>query len=266
MLVVNFISIWFRPGRFKRKRRSAMTNVLIADDHTIVRKGLKLVLTESPDPIMVDEACDWQQALAKVHYYNYDLFMMDIAMLNKGGLGELKKLKIRRPKLPILVLSRHPEEQNVERALRAGASGYLTKGSSVDEMVCAIREVTAGGTYFSNSRVENMTKVPTCGYEKTRYWSLTCREHRMIAPVRRTAAAIKPSKDHELVQQRLEEIWGHFPTLREVEECMIETVMKIAGNNQGIAANMLGLKRQTFNMRLKSARNQHGKVMDLQVA
>ena len=242
-----------------------MPNVLIFDDHTIMRKGLKQILADREDSINLDEACNWPHALAKVHYFNYDLFLLSVSMLNKGGMSVLKKLKARRPQLPIILLTRNAEESDVERALSIGVRGYLTKRSSVDEMVCAMRKVLNGGTYFSNSQVDNLQNTSAMGSEITRYWNISRRDYQKIAPVRKAASTSPSWTDYELVQQRFEEIWGYFPTLHEVEKCLVETAMRIAGNNQGIAANMLGLKRQTLNMRLSSGKYQQEKIRNMSV-
>ena len=119
--------------------------ILIADDHTIVRKGLVQILADSPDPIVVEEASDGEEALAKVDGGGYDLILLDISMPGMGGLDVLNELKSRNPELPVLMLSMHPEEQYAVRALRCGASGYLTKGSASDELLHAIKKVLSGG-------------------------------------------------------------------------------------------------------------------------
>ena len=134
-----------------------MINILIADDHLIVRSGLKQILAESPDPITVDEAGNWMETLAKTHYRVYDLVIMDIFMPGKGGLAALKELKSSRPKLPVLVLSMHPEEQYAVRAMDAGASGYLNMDSAWYELAIAIRKVLAGGKYVSAPLAEKLT-------------------------------------------------------------------------------------------------------------
>jgi two-component system, NarL family, invasion response regulator UvrY len=122
-----------------------MINILIVDEHTVVRRGLAQILAESPDPITVDEAGNWVEALAKVQYNDYDLVLMDISISGGGGLDALKELKSRRSNLPVLVLSRHPEEIYAVQALRAGAAGYLNKECAWDELVNAVKEVLRRG-------------------------------------------------------------------------------------------------------------------------
>jgi two-component system invasion response regulator UvrY len=133
-----------------------MIRILIADDHPIYRKGLLQILMETPDMFAIDEVSSGEEALAKVWNYDYDLVLLDISMPGRGGLDALKVLKSHRPKLPVLVLSMHPEEQYAVRALRAGASGYLNKECAWHELVNAIRKVLEGGKYVSAALAENL--------------------------------------------------------------------------------------------------------------
>ena len=104
-----------------------MLKILVADDHTIVREGLKQILGEVPDMIVAGEASDGLEALHKVRQDHYDLVLLDIAMPGIGGLDVLKHLKSEKPDLPVLMLSMYPEDQYAVRTLKAGACGYLTK-------------------------------------------------------------------------------------------------------------------------------------------
>lgn len=131
-----------------------MLRLLVADDHEVVRKGLVKVLAEILQPIKVDEAKDGQEAMSKVLKGDYDLVVLDIKMPGKSGLDVLKEIKQHRPKMPILILSMHPEEQFAIRAMRAGASGYLTKECAGDELVLAIRKALKGERYISGSLAE----------------------------------------------------------------------------------------------------------------
>jgi two-component system, NarL family, invasion response regulator UvrY len=126
-----------------------MVRILIADDHPIYRRGLLQILTDVPDMFAVDEAGSGEEALGKVWDNNYDLVLLDISMPGRGGLDALKVLKSHRPKLPVLVISMHPEEQYAVRALRAGADGYVNKESAWYELVKAIQKVLEGGKYVS---------------------------------------------------------------------------------------------------------------------
>jgi two-component system, NarL family, invasion response regulator UvrY len=118
-----------------------MKNILVFDEHTIVRRGLMQIFGESPEPFTVDEAGNWVEALAKVHYNDYDLVLMDISISGGGGLDAMRELKSSRPELPVLVLSTHSEEIYAVRALRAGADGYLNKECAWYELVDAVKEL-----------------------------------------------------------------------------------------------------------------------------
>lgn len=157
-----------------------MLKILIADDHTIVRKGLVQILADSPDPILVDEASDGEEALAKAFAGDYDLVLLDISMPGKGGLDVLKELKGRRPRLPVLILSMHPEEQYAVRALRSGASGYLTKGSAADELLSAIRKVLSGGRYVSSSLAEKLADSLDENTARPLHEALSNREYQVL--------------------------------------------------------------------------------------
>ncbi|HXE96649.1 MAG TPA: response regulator transcription factor [Dongiaceae bacterium] len=133
-----------------------MIRVLIADDHPIYRQGLLQILMEVPDMFAVDEAGSGEEALSKALDKNYDLVLLDISMPGRGGLDALKALKTHLPKLPVLILSMHPEEQYAVRALRAGASGYLNKECAWDELVIAIKKVLGGGKYVSAALAEKL--------------------------------------------------------------------------------------------------------------
>jgi two-component system invasion response regulator UvrY len=126
-----------------------MLRILIADDHEVVRKGLIQIIAISFPGTDVDEAADGRKALALAEKGSYSLILLDIAMPGRGGLDVLKEIRNRALKVPVLILSMHPEEEYAVRALRAGASGYLTKDSAADELVQAVRTVLAGKRYVS---------------------------------------------------------------------------------------------------------------------
>lgn len=133
-----------------------MIRVLIADDHPIYRKGLLQILMEVPGMFAVDEAGSGEEALSKAWANDYDLVLLDISMPGRGGLDALKVLKTQLPKLPVLIISMHPEEQYAVRALRAGASGYLNKECAWDELVNAIKKVLDGRKYVSAALAEKL--------------------------------------------------------------------------------------------------------------
>ncbi len=133
-----------------------MIKILIADDHAIVRKGLKQILADAPVTVLTDEASSGQEALRKVRENNYNMVLLDISMPDMSGVDVLKQLKSEKPKLPVLILTMHPEDQYAVRILRAGASGYLTKESAPDELISAIQKVSQGGKYISPSLAEKL--------------------------------------------------------------------------------------------------------------
>ncbi len=133
-----------------------MTRILIADDHAIFREGLRQILEDVPDLIVVDEASRGQDVLDKVFKDDYDLLLLDIAMPGLSGLETLKLLKSQKPNLRVLILSMYPEEQYAIRAIKAGAYGYITKASASEELIQAIRKVSRGEKYFSSSIAEKL--------------------------------------------------------------------------------------------------------------
>jgi len=152
----------------------------VADDHTIVREGLKQILGEVPDMIVAGEASDGSEALHKVQEDHYDLVLLDIAMPGIGGLDVLKQLKSEKPDLPVLMLSMYPEEQYAVRTLKAGASGYLTKESASDELIAAIRKVCSGGKYVTSSLAEKLAFSLDVNSEQPVHERLSDREFQVV--------------------------------------------------------------------------------------
>ena len=126
-----------------------MIRIVIADDHTIMREGLKRILQEVEDIEVVGEAVDGFEVLATVRKAGFDLLLMDLSMPGRSGVDLIRQIKDEAPKLPILVLTMHEEEQYAVRAIRAGASGYLTKESAGTQLVMAIRKVASGRPFIS---------------------------------------------------------------------------------------------------------------------
>jgi len=157
-----------------------MLRLLVADDHEIVRKGLVKVLAEILQPIKVDEANNGQEALSKVLKSEYDLVVLDIKMPGKSGLDVLKEIKQHKPQLPVLILSMHPEEQFAIRAMRAGASGYLTKECAGDELVLAVRKTLKGERYISSTLAEILAGDLTSDSGKPLHEILSDREYQVM--------------------------------------------------------------------------------------
>jgi two-component system invasion response regulator UvrY len=130
--------------------------ILIADDHAVFRRGLKETLAEAFPRVTFGEAKTAQETLEFVRRSNWDVLVLDISMPGKSGLDILDELKGLRPKMPVLLLSMHPEEQFARRALKSGASGYLTKESVPEELKMAVRRIVAGGRYVSASLGERL--------------------------------------------------------------------------------------------------------------
>jgi DNA-binding NarL/FixJ family response regulator len=154
--------------------------ILIADDHPIVRQGLKQILTEEPDVVVVGEAQNSQEVLELVQKQDWDIVILDITMPGRGGIDVLKELKHERPKLPVLMLSVHPEDQYAVRALKAHASGYMTKDSAPEELVKAIRKILRGGKYISSTLAEKLAFDLETETEKPLHETLSDREHQVL--------------------------------------------------------------------------------------
>ncbi len=130
--------------------------VLVVDDHRIVLRGIEEILLKTPDIRVIGDAFTGREALERVGCDEFDIVLLDISMPDRNGLEVLKLIKERKPRLPVLILSMHPEEQYAIRALRAGASGYLTKESALEELIAAIRRVAQGRKYVSAGLAEKL--------------------------------------------------------------------------------------------------------------
>ena len=165
------------------ERKNLMIRILIADDHAIVREGLKQIIGETSDMVIAGEASNGHEALNKVFKNDYDVVVLDITMPGINGLDVLKQIKAQRPKLPILVLTMHPEDQYAVRVLRAGASGYLTKESASDELITAIRKISAGRKYVSSSLAEKLAFGLEVDAEKPPHETLSDREYQVMCMI-----------------------------------------------------------------------------------
>src|ERR1700722_12662721 len=133
-----------------------MIRVLIADDHAIFQRGLREILLRSLKDVICGEAENAHQVLIQVQNQNWDLVILDISMPGRSGLDILDDLARMKPELPVLVLSMHPEEHYATRVLKAGAAGYVTKGSSPEDLIKAIHKVLAGGRYVTPALAEKL--------------------------------------------------------------------------------------------------------------
>ena len=133
-----------------------MIRVLIADDFPILRRGLKEILMRELDGVTCGEAGNGEQVLDQIQSHDWDLLILDITMPGRGGLDVLRSLKALRPKLPVLVLSMHPENQYGKRVLKAGASGYMNKECAPEELMKAVGKLLGGGRYVSPALAETL--------------------------------------------------------------------------------------------------------------
>ena len=157
-----------------------MIRALIADDHAVVRQGLKQILGDTPEMVVAGEATTGQEVLDKVRAETWDVVVLDISMPDRSGLDILKQLRSERPKLPVLVLSMHSEDQYAMRVLKAGASGYLTKDSAPDELVKAIRKVVSGGRYVSPFLAEKLASEIGTDSSRLPHETLSDREFQVL--------------------------------------------------------------------------------------
>ena len=157
-----------------------MIKIIIADDHPIVRAGMKQIIGEASDLMVVDEAGDGHKLLSKIRVKNFDVVILDITMPHMNGLDVLKQLKIEKPKLPVIILSIHSEDQYALRVLKAGASGYVTKASAPDELINAIRKVCRGRKYISPSIAEKLAFNLDANFEEMPHEALSDREYQVL--------------------------------------------------------------------------------------
>ena len=152
-----------------------MIRVLLADDHKIVRDGLKRILATTVDLQVAGEAADGDALLALVKAADYDVAVLDLSMPGLAGIALIKRLKLEKPKLRILVLSMHGEQQYAARALKGGASGYLNKDSAAELLVGAIRKIAAGGVHITEAAAASLVAA-----EKSPHEALSDREFEVL--------------------------------------------------------------------------------------
>jgi DNA-binding NarL/FixJ family response regulator len=157
--------------------------VLVVDDHAIVREGLKQILSEDPSMVVADEAGSWEETIEKVLSDDFDVVVLDISMPGRSGIDALKEIKTQKPKIPVLILSMHPEEQYAVRSLRAGASGYLTKESAPNELIAAIQKVSSGGKYVTPSLAERLASDLNLDHDKPLHETLSDREYQVMCKI-----------------------------------------------------------------------------------
>lgn len=157
-----------------------MKRILVADDHTIVREGLKQILAKSGDLEVAGEAANGNDVLKLVREQEWDVLVTDMSMPGRNGIELIKLVKEARPKLPVLVLSMYGEDQYAVRAIRAGASGYLNKESASDQLVTAIRKIAAGGVHVSPAVAEALVQNVRGAQRAAPHEALSDREFQVL--------------------------------------------------------------------------------------
>ena len=180
---------------------AAVIRVLLADDHEIVRDGLKRILAATADLQVAGEAASGDQALALARAHDYDVAMLDLSMPGLSGLDLIKRLKAEKPALRLLVLSMHGEQQYAARALKAGASGYLTKDSAAEQLVGALRKVAAGGVHISEAAAASLVAG-----EKRLHGALSDREFEVL---RLLASGLGPTEIGERLHLSVKTVSTH---------------------------------------------------------
>ena len=154
--------------------------VLIADDHPVVRHGLKQILAADPEMVVVGEAKNGGEVLELARKLEWDVAILDYSMPGRSGLELLSELKREFPQRPVLILSMHPEELHARRVLKAGGAGYMNKESAGEELVAAIRKVVGGGRYVSASLAEKLAVELAPDAQKPPHETLSDREYRVM--------------------------------------------------------------------------------------
>lgn len=157
-----------------------MIRVLVTDDHPVVLRGLKQILADEPGFAEPGEARTAAEALRKLREHTWDALILDINLPDQSGLEVLREVRERTPKLPVLVMSMHPEDQFAVRILKAGAAGYLTKDAAPDELIKATRKVIAGGRYISSALAERLADVLSGTSDSSPHEALTDREFEVL--------------------------------------------------------------------------------------
>lgn len=162
-----------------------MKKILIADDHSVVRSGLKLILNTLPGDVQVDEVKDGREVLGHFWQHNYDLVILDISLPGRNGLDILGELVHAKPDIPVIILSMYSEDQYAIRAIKAGAAGYLTKDCDPEDILQAIEKVFAGKKHFSDAVIQQLIEGVNRGWEKAPHETLSPREMQVMSMIAR---------------------------------------------------------------------------------
>jgi two-component system invasion response regulator UvrY len=172
--------------------------ILIADDHPIFRAGLKEILGKEKDVEVIGEADNGRKALELVRKQRWDVVLLDLTMPGKDGLEVLQDLRRERPKLPVLILSAHPEDQLALRMLKAGAAGYLTKDKAPEVLLTAVRKVLRGEKYISESLAAKVTLDVVAGAKPALHEALSHREYQVMRMIAAGKAQIEIAQELSL--------------------------------------------------------------------
>ncbi|KMP11133.1 LuxR family transcriptional regulator [Candidatus Nitromaritima sp. SCGC AAA799-A02] len=172
-----------------------MIKILIADDHMVVRQGLKEIFSQTPDLILAGEARSGKEVLAQVRNTDPDVVLLDVGLPDKNGLDVIKDLKSEFPDLVVLVLSMYPEDRFEKRFLKAGASGYLTKSSDAEQLIAAIRKISRGGKLISANLAEKLAFDLGPDSGKPPHELLSDREYQVMCMIASGISLTKIAKD-----------------------------------------------------------------------
>lgn len=157
-----------------------MIRILITDDHPVVRKGIKQILEEDSRIGLIDEASDGKELIDKMVNQEYDLILLDISLPGRSGLDMISQIKKLQPRSAILILSIHSEELYALKALKYGASGYLTKSSAPEELLSAVHKISEGKKYITLTLAEKLADTLASENEKQNHMALSAREHEVL--------------------------------------------------------------------------------------
>ncbi len=160
-----------------------MISILIADDHPIILQGIRQILGDLPGETNIEDAGSANELLRKIGNTVFDVIILDISMPGRSGLDTLMEIKAKQPSVPVLILSMHPEEQYAFRALKSGASGYLTKHSDPIELIQAVQKVLSGSRYITSSLAEKMADNLLDESDKPLHHQLSNREYEVLCKI-----------------------------------------------------------------------------------
>lgn len=160
-----------------------MIRILVADDHTVVRSGLRQMLSREPDMQIAGEASNAKEVMEAIHREAWDVLILDIGMRGRGGMEILRDVKLKCPNLPILVFSMYPEDQYAVRSIKVGASGYLSKDILPEELIQAIRKVLRGQRYISEDVAEQLAQAMNDNSDILPHELLSDREYQVLCMI-----------------------------------------------------------------------------------